>query len=114
MTALIQALRAFVDRYHASNALVAEQSDWCCGICLESQNSPDVVHLAIESGRVVHFTKAVTGRSLIVRSELSVLVDILAFRRDPNEPYLFGELTVEGAEEDFMRLDYIVTRLCAQ
>ena len=30
----------------------------------------------------------------------------------PNEPYLFGELTVRGPEADFVRLDYIATELC--
>lgn len=113
MTVLVQALQAFVARYHACEALVSEQADWCCGICLESRDSPDRIQLAIESGRVVRFAPHLEGRSLIVRSDLAVLVDILALRRDANEPYLFGELTVEGAEEDFMRLDYVVTRLCA-
>ena len=114
MTGLRQALRGFVESYHACDALVAEQSAWCCGIRLESQDSPDVAHLEIEAGRVVQIASAVSSCSLVVRSELAVLVDILTFRRDPNEAYLFVELTVEGAEEDFMRLDYIVTRLCAQ
>lgn len=114
MTALTQALSSFVDSYHACDWLVAEQSDWSCAICLESRDTPDLVRLEIESGRVVRFANAIIDRSLIVRSNLAVLVDILTFRLDPNEPYLFGELTVEGAEEDFMRLDYIVTRLCAR
>lgn len=113
MTAFMQALQAFVQRYHALEALVAEQSDWCCAIHLESRDSPDRACIEIESGRVVGFAQVLEGRSLTVRSDHAVLVDILTLRRDPNEAYLFGELTVEGAEGDFMRLDYIVTCMCA-
>lgn len=114
MTALARTLAAFVDRYHACDALVAEQADWSCSIRLAPWDCDEVVHLQVECGRVAGFAETAGERVLIVRSDLAVLVDILLLRLDPNEPYLFGELTVEGAEEDFMRLDYIVTRLCAQ
>jgi predicted lipid carrier protein YhbT len=113
MTTLTQALQDFIHRYHGLKPLVAEQSDWCCAIRLESRDSPERACIEIESGRVVGFAQALEGRSLTVRSDHAVLVDILTLRRDPNEAYLFGELTVEGAEEDFMRLDYIVTCMCA-
>ena len=79
---------------------------------LQAVDVADSVYLEIVAGRVVHVGKTPVGASLTVRSALSVLMDILQFRRDPNEPYLFGELTVQGAEDDFMRLDYVMTRLC--
>ena len=114
MTTLAQALQAFVDSYHACDKLVAEQSGWSCGICLEAQDSSDVVYLNVEDGRVVYIGTDASYRALVIRSEVAVLLDILEFRRDPNEPYLFGELTVQGTEEDFMRLDYIATKLCCR
>ena len=114
MSVLAQALQVFVESYHADDALVAEQSSWSCGISFEAQDSSESVYLDVEDGRVVHIGGTPSHRSLVIRSDLAVLLDILEFRRDPNEPYLFGELTVQGAEEDFMRLDYIVTRLCCR
>lgn len=112
MSVLTQALQYFVDNYHADNTLVAEQSGWSCGICLQTEDGRHTVYLGIENGRVVHLGDSPLSYSLIVRSDLAILLDILEFRRDPNEPYLFGELTIQGAENDFMRLDYIVARLC--
>jgi hypothetical protein len=46
---------------------------------------------------------------LLVKAEEATLLDILEFRRDQNEPFLFGELTIQGAEAYFLRLDYVVT-----
>ena len=112
MSLLAQALQDFVDSYHADDALVADQSSWSCDISLVAQDISESVHLNIEDGRVVDIGAGASGRSLVIRSDLAVLLDILEFRRDPNEPYLFGELTVRGGEDDFMRLDYIVTKLC--
>jgi hypothetical protein len=52
--------------------------------------------------------------TLEISGELRTLCDVLELRRDPNEPYLFGELVVRGPEADFLRLDYIASKLCAR
>ena len=112
MTALVEALGNFVNRYQGNKALVAEMRGWSCGICLETVDDLHCVCLGIEDGQVVTLGDASLPYALVIRSDLEVLLDVLEFRRDPNEPYLFGELTIQGAEDDFMRLDYMVTRLC--
>jgi hypothetical protein len=48
----------------------------------------------------------------VVSSDQRTLEEVLRLRLGPNEPYLFGELTVQGPEADFVRLDYIATELC--
>jgi hypothetical protein len=52
--------------------------------------------------------------TLEISGDQQTLCDVLELRRDPNEPYLFGELVVRGPEADFLRLDYIASRLCAR
>jgi putative sterol carrier protein len=50
--------------------------------------------------------------TLVVSSDERTLCDVLRLQLSPNEPYLFGELTVQGPEADFVRLDYIAMELC--
>ena len=50
--------------------------------------------------------------TLVVSADQRTLEGVLRLRLGPNEPYLFGELTVRGPEADFVRLDYIASVLC--
>ena len=112
MSTLLQALEVFVRIYHARLDLLAEQQDWNCQLVLQAQDSDAAVGLRIASGRVQAIGLPEQNADLVVHADLALLLDILEFRRDPNEAYLFGELTVQGAESQFLRLDYVVTRLC--
>lgn len=112
MTALADALARFVAHYQADTDLVADMGGWSCGIRLETHDEGSSVYLGIADGRAVRLGAEPVEYSLVIRADLQILLDILEFRRDPNEPYLFGDLTIQGSEEDFMRLDYLVTRLC--
>jgi putative sterol carrier protein len=112
MTTLNQALTNFIQVYHTQETLVAEQHQWNCTIALMATDTLETITLQIKEGRVVNLFDALTEVDLLISAESTVLYDILEFRRDPNEPYLFGELTVQGPEAHFLRLDYIVTKLC--
>lgn len=112
MTRLVDSLNNFVTSYHAKDDLVSAYDNWSCAIALVASDSDETVGLQIENGRVTDMQKVPEEVDLLITSESSVLYDILEFRRDPNEPYMFGELTVQGPEEHFMRLDYIMSMLC--
>jgi putative sterol carrier protein len=112
MTHLNQALHNFVAIYHATEKLVAEQADWQCAIQLLATDTQEMLTLRLVNGRVVEIGHDLAQADLLVKAEMTTLLDILEFRRDPNEPYLFGELTIQGAEAHFLRLDYVVTQLC--
>ena len=112
MTRLTQALHYFVGVYHANTDLVAEQSDWQCAIKLHTTDSQETLTLNLQGGRVVEMGSPLTEVDLLIQADTPTLLDILEFRRDPNEPYLFGELTIQGPEAHFLRLDYVVTQLC--
>jgi putative sterol carrier protein len=107
-----QALACFVTAYEARPELVAEQRGWSPIIALAASDAPARVVVSLEDGRVARAAAAEAGSpTLEISGDLETLCDVLALRRDPNEPYLFGELVVVGAEADFVRLDYIASRL---
>jgi hypothetical protein len=112
MSRLRAALTRFIGRYHADAGLVDDHADWDCRLLLVAADTREMVPLVIAAGRVTETVAMVDDVKLVVTADEAVLLDVLELRRDPNEPYLFGELTIEGSEADFMRLDYLVTKLC--
>ena len=70
------------------------------------------VAVSLRDGRIDQISGEAADATLEITGGIDTLCDVLTLRRDPNEPYLFGELSVMGAEADFVRLDYIVSRLC--
>lgn len=107
-----EALDCFVRAYQAQPALVAEQRGWSPIIALAASDTEARVVVALDDGRVAGTAPASAPPTLEISGGLDILCDVLTLRRDPNEPYLFGELVVVGAEADFVRLDYIASRLC--
>jgi len=113
MSTLAQAAARFAESYHARPALVEEQRGWSRTFLLRASDADDAVAVRVEDGRVVEIAAAPQGEAdVVITADAATLQDVLELRRSPNEPYLFGELTVRGPEADFARLDYIVEILC--
>jgi hypothetical protein len=113
MNALEQALRFFVRAYEGQPALIAEQRGWSPVIAVQAIDADARAAVTLSDGKVA----AIGGGeapTLEISGELQTLCDVLELRRDPNEPYLFGEVVVRGPEADFLRLDYIASKLCAK
>ena len=110
MNPLQLALDCFLRAYQAQPELVAEQRGWSPVIALEATDTGARVAVALDSGRVAGTSSG--PATLEISGAQQILCDVLELRRDPNEPYLFGELVVRGPEADFLRLDYIASRLC--
>ena len=105
------AVAVFLDADRARLEPVPQHAGW----------SPTIARRAADTGAstCVRFTDGrphPDGESgpptLVVTSDQRTLEEVLRLRLGPNEPYLFGELTVQGPEADFVRLDYIATALC--
>jgi hypothetical protein len=111
---LVQALACFVDAYESRPELVAEQQGWSPIILLAANDAVARVAVSLRDGRIDQVADGAADATLEITGGIDTLCDVLTLRRDPNEPYLFGELSVMGAEADFVRLDYIVSRLCPQ
>jgi hypothetical protein len=107
------ALGTFLRAYEGQPALVAEQRGWSPVIALAALDTGARAAVALTDGRVAG-VGVTTPPTLEISGDQQVLCEVLELRRDPNEPYLFGELLVRGPEADFLRLDYIASRLCTR
>ena len=110
-TELDAALAVFLDAYRARPALVAQQAGWSPTIALRATDTGAAARVRFTDGRPQADADAGTP-TLVVSSDQRTLEEVLRLRLGPNEPYLFGELTVQGPEADFVRLDYIASELC--
>jgi hypothetical protein len=111
MNDLDAALTVFLDAYDARPDLAGAQAGWSPLIELRATDTGACAAVQFAGGRAMRVAPAARP-TLIVSSDERTLCDVLALRLSPNEPYLFGELTVQGPEADFVRLDYIATELC--
>jgi hypothetical protein len=118
--ALLRATERFAAAYSARPQLVAEQADWSPRILLRTPSyagpvdGGQAVAVQVVRGRIADIAQQPQrlDADVTVTAELGVLIDVLELRTSPNEPYLFGELAVDGPEADFLRLDYLVSSLC--
>ena len=120
---LAQAAGWLRDRYHRQTDLVTEQRGWNLRLALLASDAPHGATLQLVDGRIA----AISGSDspsdrapspppgppcdVVIQGPLALLRDILLLRQAPSEPYLFGDLIVQGTEPDFLRLDYIVSTL---
>jgi len=111
--ALVDAAVNFVTAYHAHEKLVSGQEDWDCLMSLHASDTLQHVTIAVRKGRASVLQESPGKHNLVVTSSAQILLDILHLRLNPNQPYIFGELTVSGRETDFTRVDYIASVLCA-
>jgi hypothetical protein len=111
MNDLQSALAVFLAAYRARPDLALGQRDWSPTIELRATDSGAAVRVRFVDGRP-GVEQAGALPTLVVSSDERTLCDVLRLVRSPNEPYLFGELTVQGPEMDFVRLDYIAAELC--
>lgn len=111
---LTQAAFRFRDAYHARADLVAEQADWSRTIALVASDTGEAIAVRIAHGRIIECLESSRTGDVVITAAAKTLCDILELRQGPNEPYLFGDLIVRGPEADFLRLDYLATRLCPE
>jgi hypothetical protein len=114
MSILADTMTRFAEHYHARRDLVAEQRGWDCVVVLAATDATERVTVRVADGRIAGIDAGEQPAQLVIQADLQTLCDVLELRRGPNEPYLFGELTVRGEEADFVRLDYIAEALCPQ
>lgn len=111
---LLRAAQEFTTAYHDDPALVAEGQGWSRLIRLRADDSAAAVAFHVIDGRVAAVTAgdaAQRAADIELRAPEELLLAVLERRARPAELYLFGELVVQGAEADLLRLDYIAARL---
>lgn len=110
---LVEALGGFLRAYLGRPDLVGQQKGWSPTITLRATDTAATATVPFVDGRPQRL-EATGPATLVVSSDERTLCEVLRLKLSPNEPYLFGELTVQGPEADFVRLDYIATALCPQ
>ena len=124
---LSQAAHWLADHYHRQVDLLAEQRGWNLRLTLLADDEAQGTTLQLVDGRIAAIAShdppsghAPDGPAdplpqpscdVLIRGHHALLRDILLLRQTPSEPYLFGDLIVQGPEPDFLRLDYIVSTL---
>src|SRR5437660_11259823 len=103
MNILADTMARFADHYHARRDLVAEQRGWDCVVVLAATDAGERVTVRIEDGRIADIRRGEGPARLVIHADLQTLCDVLELRRGPNEPYLFGALTVRVPEADVVR-----------
>src|SRR2546426_12758545 len=102
MNGLARSATHFADVYNANEKLVREQQGWTRAIVLLASDSGEAVTIRVDDGRILAVLDRNCDGDVLITSDDATLRDILELRRSPNEPYMFGELTVKGPEADFL------------
>ena len=109
---LAAAAASFLAIYNARADLIAEHRGWNRTIALVASDTGESVAIRAFDGRLAEDASGSSQPDIVITSDRATLCDVLELRTSPNEPYIFGELTVRGAEPDFLRIDYIAAALC--
>ena len=109
---LASAAEYFIGVYNAREDLIADQRGWTRTITIAASDTGESVTIRAIDGRLSEALGAAQTPDVVITSDNATLCEVLALRMSPNEPYVFGELTVRGAEADFLRIDYIAACLC--
>jgi hypothetical protein len=113
-SSLSGAVERFRDAYHARPDLLAQLGDWTMAVVLNASDTGEALTVRIRGGRVEGWTDGHAEEPEVeITSDAATLREVLALTRRPDEPYLFGELTVRGAQQDFLRLDWLFAALGA-
>ncbi len=103
---LIESLDAFASRFNANERLRQMNRDWNRTIAIDVEGEPRCA-LVLEDGHMRVEPGAPSARDIALGAAEPVLVDIFGGELGPTEPYLDGRLTVQGSQEDVLRLDFL-------
>lgn len=103
---LLESLDAFARRFNENDRLRQMNRDWNRTIAIDVQGVPNCA-LVIEDGHMRVLPEVPQARDIALRAAEPVLVGIFGGELGPTEPYLDGRLTVQGSQEDVLRLDFL-------
>lgn len=105
--ALRAALSVFAERINGDPKLRRMVADWERAIALEATDGDgDGVGIVVHGGEVLVGTLP-DAPDIRLRAPRRVLEDVFSGRLSPTEPYVEGSLSVEGSQEDVLRLDFL-------
>ncbi len=102
-----ESLRAFQTNYLGNTRLQEMNRGWDRVIRIEVEDHPDVFTLILENGELRLEEQSGRKPHMVVRGDSEIVTGVFFGELAPTEPYLKGELTVSGSQEDVLRLDFI-------
>ncbi len=102
-----ESLQAFQTNYQGNARLQEMNRGWDRVIRIEVKEHPDVFTLILENGELRLEEESDRQPQIVVQGDSEVVASVFFGELAPTEPYLKGELTVNGSQEDVLRLDFI-------
>lgn len=106
-TKLHDALLLFRDKVNADPRLKAMNKDWSRTIRVQPTDGIEALRIRYEGGVMEIDADVARAPDIVLMAPEDVLVGIFSGTSSPTEPYLEGTLTIQGTQEDVLRLDFL-------
>lgn len=107
MSALGDALNTFRDRVNGDDRLKEMNRDWSRRIRVQPSDADEAWRISYEEG-VMAVDQDLSGDfDILLRAPGEILTGVFSGASSPTEPYLDGSLTIQGSQEDVLRLDFL-------
>jgi putative sterol carrier protein len=104
---LRRVMERFAAQCSANERLRAMNRDWFRTVAIQPRDGAEAVWVRYEGGPVRVLDAPEGEPDLVVEAPAAILTAVFTGVMPPTEPYLAGDLTVQGSQDDVMRLDII-------
>ncbi len=108
---LTDSLTSFAQSCNENARLGAMIRDWNRVIHVHADDLGQEHTLTTQGGAVTTQPGTPAAADLTIRAAADVLTQVFYGELSPNEPYNAGTLRIQGAEEDIVRLDFVIAML---
>jgi putative sterol carrier protein len=108
---ITDSLVSFAQSCKENERLTAMIRDWNRTLHIQATDIGTSHTLITSEGHVLAEQGAPSFPDLTIQSDSDTLSEIFYGELSPNEPYNDGTLRIKGAEEDIVRLDFVIAML---
>ncbi len=108
---LTDSLQSFAESCNENARLMAMIKDWNRVMHIRASDLSADAGLVTQGGTVTALPDAPAAADLVLESTAEILTQIFYGELSPNDPYNAGTLRIQGAEEDIVRLDFVIAML---
>jgi putative sterol carrier protein len=108
---MIDSLESFAQSCKENERLTAMIRDWNRVLHIEASDLAMVNTLVTDGGIVTTEPGAIGNADMVIHADSDILTQVFYGEVSPNEPYNDGTLRIKGAEEDIVRLDFVIAML---
>jgi putative sterol carrier protein len=108
---LADSLRSFAQSCGENERLTLMIRDWNRVWHIHADDLGLDHQLVAQGGKVTTETGTPPNADMTIRATAEILTQVFYGELSPNEPYNDGTLRIQGAEEDIVRLDFVIAML---